>query len=110
MNISKYKIKTTTPGKADYPSGFMRLKDPPARLTYIGSPVWKTEACISIVGSREVHPLSIRWMNQYLAPLAKKGLVFVSGGARGIDQAAHAVSLRCEKPTIAFLPCGLNQC
>jgi DNA processing protein len=32
----------------------------------------------------------------------------VSGGARGIDQKAHSLSLLAETPTVAFLPSGMN--
>ena len=32
----------------------------------------------------------------------------ISGGARGIDQKAHNISLRIKRPTVAFLPSGLR--
>jgi DNA processing protein len=35
-------------------------------------------------------------------------LVVVSGGARGIDQKAHAMSLRSKSSTVAILPSGIG--
>ena len=32
----------------------------------------------------------------------------MSGGARGVDQKAHALSLSCQIPTLCFLPCGIK--
>ena len=32
----------------------------------------------------------------------------MSGGARGVDQKAHSAGLATGKPTICFLPCGID--
>lgn len=101
--------RITFPGEADYPPGFTRLEDPPLFLSYFGTPCWHSSDLLSVVGSREPCERSLAWMERELQPLAKKGAVFVSGGARGVDQRAHAISLRTGRPTVAFLPAGLER-
>ena len=39
-----------------------------------------------------------------------KKITTFSGGAYGVDQMAHKVSLLAEVPTICFLPTGVNTC
>jgi len=108
--ISKKKAKVVYPGHMDYPAGFNLLEKPPLFLSYFGEASWKTHKCLSVIGSREANYLSLSWMDQHLSELLSLGnLALVSGGARGIDQRAHLLSIRHRKPTIAFLPSGLAQ-
>lgn len=96
------------PGHADYPDEFFDLIDPPLFLAYRGKPVWKERPCLSVVGSREPGPVALEWMELHLDEvIRRRGMVTVSGGARGIDQKAHAISIRAGRPTVAFLPSGL---
>jgi DNA processing protein len=97
------------PGHCDYPICLYDLERPPVSLTYWGQLPEKFEMTVSVVGSREAHPLSKEWMNLHLAPLAKKGFCIVSGGARGIDQLAHYIAISNGSPTVAFLPSGLAE-
>jgi DNA processing protein len=100
--------RITFPGQEDYPPGLLDLEDPPLFLSYLGKPVWQSSKMLSVVGSREATKTSLTWMELELPALANRGICLCSGGARGIDQRAHAISLRSGKPTIAFLPSGLG--
>lgn len=103
-------IKHTYPGAPDYPDAFYKMVEPPLFLEYIGHPAWQTHKLISVVGSRDCHDLTADWLNTQLLHFLKIETVgLVSGGARGVDMKSHLVSLRAQKPTIAFLPCGLSQ-
>jgi DNA processing protein len=98
------------PYHADYPETFYRLEKPPLFLSMIGEPCWVGRSCLSVVGSREASRRAIEWMEQHLlAVVQKKKTILVSGGARGIDQKAHALSLRAGQSTIAFLPAGISE-
>lgn len=64
---------------------------------------------ITFVGSRQPDDLVLNWMDFYLPDiLRERPICVVSGGARGIDQKAHKIAIRCQKPTLCFLPSGLD--
>lgn len=103
-------IKYTYPGDPCYPAVFYKMIEPPLFLEYIGHPTWQSHELISVVGSRDCHDLTAHWLNTQLVHFLKIETVgLVSGGARGVDIKSHLVSLRAQKPTVAFLPCGLSQ-
>ena len=103
-----HKVHLTAPGDEDYP--FQNLETPPLLVSYMGAVCWQGRQCLSIVGSREPGEDSLLWMETHLPPLLKiSELTIVSGGARGIDQKAHGISLQMAQPTLSILPSGLGQ-
>lgn len=105
--IQEQNICMICPGHIDYPKNFYKLPNPPLFLTYEGQPVWKDHKCLSVVGSREPTDRALKWMETHLKSVFLE-VCSVSGGARGIDQKTHNISLRIKRPTIAFLPSGLR--
>jgi DNA processing protein len=102
-------VCVTWPGREDYPELLYDLPCRPAYLFYIGSPVWRTWPLLSVVGSRTPQMVSLGWMDAVLSELLRRRpLAIVSGGARGVDQKAHQVALRQERPTVLFMPAGLR--
>jgi DNA processing protein len=98
------------PGSSDYPSLFYQLEEPPMLLRIEGGAPWLDSVGLAVVGSREPQEKSIHWMNKELKDFLKISSCFTaSGGARGIDQRAHVISLQLGIPTVAFLPSGLDQ-
>ena len=97
------------PGHDFYPDQFLRLEEIPYLLRMQGSPIWLIKPGLAVVGSREPSNLSLQWMTQELAIFFERQNCFsVSGGARGVDQKAHALSLLQETPTVALLPSGMK--
>lgn len=102
-------VKVTEPGSKDYPEAFGDLLYRPSVLFYIGEPIWQRYPLVSVVGSRAPSHTSLSWMDVEIASVLRLSkLAIVSGGARGVDQKAHQISLRYERPTCAFLPSGLR--
>ena len=98
------------PGHEDYPFDTSRLGYAPPFLSCLGGTPWKNARCISIVGSREPSRNALTWMETYLPEFIRESrAVVVSGGARGIDQKAHALALRAGRPTVVFVPSGLGR-
>ncbi len=85
------------------------LSDPPRALSYMGN-IDKNlfNLGLGVVGSREAQPQMMAWLDTQLSQILKDTpLVTVSGGARGVDQQAHLVSIRMQRPTLVLLPSGL---
>ncbi len=107
QKMQNQNIHIIYPGHINYPKNFYKLPDPPLFLTYEGQPVWKDHKCLSVVGSREPTDRALKWMETHLKSVFLE-VCSVSGGARGIDQKAHNISLRTKRPTVVFLPSGLR--
>ncbi len=104
-------ILFTYPGCWDYPEVFLKnLETPPLLLTYVGHPYWSTWPNLAVVGSRKMSLYTKEWINSELFSFLEKNKVtVVSGGARGVDQAAHLCALRAGRSTFVFLPSGLDR-
>lgn len=98
-------------GHPFYPKAFYRMSDPPLQLMVWGDHFpWMHTRTFGVVGSRDPSHESIEWMEQHLPRfLQNNSLLTVSGGARGVDQRLHSLSLRQKRSTCVVLPSGLNK-
>ncbi|MFD5214740.1 DNA-processing protein DprA [Microbacterium sp. NPDC058345] len=64
---------------------------------------------VSIVGARAATPYGESVAAELAGDLAADGTVVVSGGAYGIDGAAHRAALGAGGPTVAFLAGGVDR-
>ncbi|HOG16808.1 MAG TPA: DNA-processing protein DprA [Syntrophales bacterium] len=94
-------------GDPSFPQELRSIYDCPP-LLYVKGSLPVDEARIAVVGSRRASPYG-RYATQKLCrELALKGVVVVSGLARGIDTAAHEGALSGRGRTIAVLGCGID--
>ena len=98
-----------TPEDALYPVNLHRLADRPAALYCRGTmPDMDTHLTLALVGTRE--PSEEGWRETYSlsSGLTAGGAIIVSGGAKGIDTAAHAGALESGGVTVAVMSCPVN--
>ena len=102
------KISWVTQASSEYPKVLLASENPPWGFFYKGSLEGLQHKSLAVVGSRNPSDESRLWVESELREFVEQShTILVSGGARGIDQMAHAICLRLKKPTVAFLPSGL---
>ena len=95
-----------TPEDALYPPGFHLMKDRPVALYCRGVlPSLKDCPAIALVGTRHATPSGVREAYALSADLAAGGMIVVSGGAKGIDKAAHEGAVAAGGRTIVVMAC-----
>ncbi len=95
-------------GEKGFPDAFMRLKEPPKCLYGIGDPASLQEG-LAIVGARRATPYGISCAEHFGGLAAERGIVIISGGARGCDSASHRAAIEKGCPTVAFLGGGCDE-
>jgi len=90
----------------DYPSLLKEIENPPIVLYLKGNRKVLEKFSFAIVGSRRPTSYGISITGDFSDELSRRGIVIVSGLARGIDTIAHKNAIK-EGGTIAVLGSGL---
>lgn len=93
---------------ATFPDALLNIVDPPPVLWLSGSSVSLRQPAVAIVGSRAGSPYALSVADRLAADLATRGIVVVSGLARGVDAAAHRGALSAGGVTVGVLGCGVD--
>ncbi len=94
--------------RADFPEVLRRIAQPVAALWYRGRLPEPTRPLLAIVGARAASRAGCRRTHELAAMASQHGHTIVSGGALGIDAAAHRGALDCGAATFAVLGCGVD--
>lgn len=97
-----------TPADPAYPPRLLEIYDPPAVLWVRGDPSLLSLPGIAVVGTRAPSPYGAGMAEMLSRDLANRGLVILSGMARGIDTAAHKGALDAGGRTVAVWGTGLD--
>ena len=101
--------KLLTWDEPEYPSRLREIYDPPPLLYVKGNVALLNRHLISVVGARRPTPYGNQMAQRLAKDLADRGLVIVSGAARGIDASAHRGALSSVgAATIGVLGCGID--
>jgi DNA processing protein len=92
----------------NYPASLREIYDPPLVLYVKGELTAKDKNAVAMVGSRQTTHYGIETARKLAYQLAYVGVTVVSGGARGIDTAAHQGALSAKGRTVAVLGTGIN--
>ena len=105
--VEQKKYTIVTLEDESYPDFLREIFDPPCVLYCAGDVGALNEASISIVGARKPTPYGRAVVEKLARDLASRGIVIVSGMARGIDSLAHWGALHKGR-TAAVLGSGLD--
>lgn len=94
----------------EYPDALKTIDESPLVLMVRGNVGALSKNGISLVGSRNPSREGVQNANIFATYLASMGFSIISGGAAGIDRAAHEAALKVSKPTLAVLGHGLDHC
>ena len=97
-----------TPEDSDWPHLLNDLEVPPIAIIVKGDTSILKEDSLAIVGTRNPTPYGVRNAQDFAAGFVDRGWAIVSGGAYGIDSAAHKGALIAEGVTIAVTASGLD--
>lgn len=98
-----------TPEDPEYPPLLREICDYPAVLYVDGNAECISgELFIALVGTRNASVYGTRAATVISSMLSDAGFTVVSGGALGVDSAAHNGALNAGKPTVCVLGCGLG--
>lgn len=106
--VDEFGCQVITQADPEYPEWLRQIYDPPIVLYVRGSPLPKDKNSVALVGSRMTSPYGLEVARRLAFQLAYMGVTVVSGGARGIDTAAHQGALSGKGRTIAVLGTGIN--
>jgi DNA processing protein len=106
--IEKSGCNVVTQADENYPELLRQIYDPPVVLYVKGALLARDKNAIAIVGSRMTTHYGVESARKLAHQLAYVGVTVVSGGARGIDTAAHQGALHSKGRTIAVLGTGIN--
>jgi DNA processing protein len=96
------------PSDENYPELLKQIYDPPVVLYVKGNLLPQDKNSVAVVGSRMTTHYGIETARKLSYQLAYIGVTVVSGGARGIDTAAHQGALNSKGRTIAVTGTGIN--
>ena len=95
-----------------FPTMLKHVPDPPAAISALGSLCNMKTPCLAIVGSRKASGFALFESEKLATWIGDQGVTVVSGGALGVDRAAHCGTLNCTQspsPGIVVLPSGLDR-
>jgi DNA processing protein len=92
----------------NFPAVLKEIYDPPIVIYARGDSGSLARIGVAIVGTRRPTPYGISVAEELAMELASRGLLIVSGLARGIDTAAHRGALKAKGCTAAVLGSGVD--
>lgn len=107
-SLEKTESKFLTPESPEWPTALNDLQAIPIGLVVKGDISSLSDRSLAIVGTRNPTPYGVRIAGDFAAGFIDREWSIVSGGAYGIDSAAHKGALIAEGRTIAVLAAGID--
>ncbi|MGA4578981.1 DNA-processing protein DprA [Limisphaera sp. VF-2] len=107
--IREFGCRVLIQSDPEYPELLRQIYDPPLVLYVKGQLLPRDKNAVALVGSRLTTHYGLEVARKLAYQLAYVGVTVVSGGARGIDTAAHQGALSAKGRTVAVLGTGINR-
>jgi DNA processing protein len=96
-------------GDMDYPIKLSEIPVPPILLYVKGNLECLSRVCLGMVGARRCSHYGRQLGFQFSKQISEEGITVVSGGATGIDSAAHEGANAVNRPNIAVMGTGFEK-
>jgi DNA processing protein len=106
--IAAFGCRVLMASDENFPPLLRQIYDPPLVLYVKGEWTAKDQNAVALVGSRRTTHYGLETARKLAYQLAYVGVTVVSGGARGIDSAAHQGALAAQGRTVCVLGTGIN--
>jgi DNA processing protein len=106
--MDQFHVRLVTRDDPAYPRSLKDIPDAPVALYVRGELEEKDRFAVALVGSRNASAYGKSVTDKLARDLSNAGLTVVSGGAIGIDAAAHRAVLEARGRTLVILGTGLD--
>jgi DNA processing protein len=100
--------KIITLGDDEYPERLAEIYDPPLCLYIRGDGSLLSQPGIAMVGTRHPTPYGVGMAERLACDLSTRGVIIISGLARGVDTASHRGVVNAKGKTVAVLGTGVD--
>ena len=101
-------MKLITLDDAEYPVRLRQIYDPPLVLYVRGNAAALSQPGIAVIGTRHPTPYGTGMAERLACDLASRGLIILSGLARGVDTSGHRGAISAKGKTVAVLGTGVD--
>lgn len=108
IKAQEVKAKIVTPADSEFPHRLLEIYDPPLCLYVRGDPSILSSPGIAVVGTRHPTPYGVGMSERLSCDLSARGIIIISGLARGVDTAAHRGAVNAKGRTIAVFGTGVD--
>jgi DNA processing protein len=97
-----------TLGDPEYPTRLLEIYDPPMCLYVRGDASILRHPGVAVVGTRHPTPYGVGMAERLACDLSARGVIIISGLARGVDTAAHRGTVNAQGRTVGILGTGVD--
>lgn len=95
-------------GDPQYPERLLEIYDPPLCLYVRGDVSVLSKPGVAMVGTRHPTPYGVGMAERLACDLSARGIIIISGLARGVDTASHRGTVNVKAKTVAVLGTGVD--
>lgn len=100
--------KVITLEEPAYSQQLKQIYDPPLALYVRGDPAILNVPGIAVIGTRHPTPYGLGMAERLACDLSARGLIIISGMARGVDSAGHRGAINAKSRTVAVFGTGID--